>query len=195
MPIVRAKTERRFNPHSLLLRAAQHHLETAKQNKPGCYYDWLAVIVLSALSIEAIGNSYGKVLIPNWKELIADLVKKKQGASPIKKLQLVAAKCGINADFEKHPWATARNLTEFRDRIAHAKREHFKEERDCNMDNYGEVMGKRFYSDIEKVITEDFAKQSCEAVEQIIKDLNKTLKRDQLFELTYDGHESSARVM
>lgn len=195
MPTVRAKTERKFIPHKLLLRAAQHHLEVAKEKRPGCYYDWLAVIVLSALSIEAIGNSYGKVLFPNWKELIADLVKNKQGASPIKKLQLVAEKCGITPDFSNPTWATASSLAKFRDRIAHAKSEHFEEKRDCNMDNYGEVMGMKFRSEIEKMITEDFANQSYEAVEQIVKDLNKTLKMDKRFELTYDGHQSSATVM
>ena len=33
MTIVRTKTERRFNPHRLLLGAAQHHLKTAKEKK------------------------------------------------------------------------------------------------------------------------------------------------------------------
>jgi hypothetical protein len=195
MPIVRTKTERRFNPHVLLLRSAQHNLENAKKNQPGCYYEWLAVIVLSALSLEAIGNSYGKILIPKWKEVISDLIKRKEGASPIKKLQLIAAKCEIQPDFTSHPWSTVRKLADFRDLIAHAKRKHFIIEKDCNESNYGEVMGARFEADVEKMITEDFAKQSCEAVELIIKALNKTLKESELYELNYCGHESHAEIL
>jgi hypothetical protein len=141
MPTVRTKTERRFNPHLLLLHGAQHHLRTAKEKRDGCYYDWLGAIVLSALSIEAIGNSYGKVLIPNWKELIADRSNRNLGASPKWKLETIATRCGINPDFESHPWLTARKLTKFRDLIAHAKREHLKLEDDCTLTDYGRIFG------------------------------------------------------
>jgi hypothetical protein len=188
MPIVRATTERRFNPHvCLFLPAVRHHLTTAKEKKPGCKFDWLAVIVLSALSLEAIGNSYGEVLIPSWKDF--------ESASPIAKLRLVADKCGIKPDFNKHPWETARRLIKFRNLIAHAKRKHFKEERDCDENNYGEVFAVRFEDNIEKMITEDFAEQSCDAIEQIIKTLNKTLNDDDRFELNSRGHESGAQIL
>src|SRR6266536_2456511 len=135
MSIVRAKTERSFNPHLLLLRGSQHHLRTAKEKKGGWYYDWLGTIVLSALSIEAIGNSYGKVLIPDWKEKVAGLLNS-GGASPIRKLQLVAERCGISPDFQSHPWLTARILTRFRDRIAHAKRDYLDNEEACTESDY-----------------------------------------------------------
>jgi len=195
MPTVRTKTERRFNPHLLLLRGAQHHLRRAKEKKDGWYYDWLGAIVLSALSIEALGNSYGKVLIPNWKELLADRIHKKLGASPKWKLETIAKRCGINPDFESHPWLTARKLAEFRDLFAHAKREHLKVEDDCALTDYGRIFGARLESDVEAMITEDFASQSCDAVEQIISALNKTLKIAELYELAHDGHESHAQVL
>lgn len=194
MSTVRAKTERSFNPHLLLLRGSQHHLSTAKEKKGGWYYDWLGAIVLSALSIEAIGNSYGKVLIPDWKEKVAGLLKS-GGASPIRKLQLVAERCGISPDFQSHPWLTARMLTRFRDRIAHAKREHLEVEDDSAESDYGRVFGARLVSDVEEMITEDFASQSCDAVEQIIAALNKTLKASELYKLTYDGHVSHAEIL
>ena len=68
MATVRTKTERRFLPHLLLQRAALHHLSTAKNQKEGCYYNWLGAILFSALSLEAIGNSYGELLIPGWED-------------------------------------------------------------------------------------------------------------------------------
>lgn len=194
MSIVHTKTERIFNPHRLLLLGAQHHFRAAKERKAGWYYDWLGAIVLSALSIEAIGNSYGKVLISNWNDLIAERLEKKQGASPIWKLEVVAKRCGVTPDFECHPWLTARKLTRFRDLIAHAKREHLQVEDDCTKSDYGRVFRAKLESDVEAMITEDFARQSCDAVEQIVGAFNKTLKKAELHELAYEGHESHAHV-
>jgi hypothetical protein len=188
MSIVRTKTERRFNPHvCLFLPAVQHHLRTAKEKKAGCYYDWFAVIVLSALSLEAIGNSYGDVLIPDWKDF--------ESSSPKAKLRLIAHRCGIKPDFSKPPWATASQLLKFRNLIAHAKRKHFKEERDCDESNCRGGFGARFDSDIEKMITEKFAAQGSDAVENIIKALNKTLKESELHELYSCGPEIHAEIL
>ncbi|MGA2178306.1 MAG: hypothetical protein ABSH15_01795 [Verrucomicrobiota bacterium] len=121
MSVVRTKIERRFNPHLLLLRGAQYHLRTAKEKRDGCYYSWLGAILLSALSIEAIGNSYGEFLIPDWKDF--------ESASPIAKLRLVATRCDVTPDFGRQPWQTARLLIIFRNRIAHAKPKHLKIEK------------------------------------------------------------------
>jgi hypothetical protein len=45
------------------------------------------------------------------------------------------------------------------------------------------------------MITEDFASEGCDAVDQIINALNKTLKIAELYELAHDGHESDAQVL
>lgn len=188
MSRVHVKVKRKFLPHLLLLRGALRHLETAKEKKTGYFYDWLGAILLSALSIEAIGNTYGEVLIPDWKDF--------ESASPIAKLRLVATSCGINPDLSKHPWATARQLILFRNRIAHAKPKSLKiDKNDCDESNYLKVFNTRLESDLEKMITEDFAKQSCDAVEQIIGTLNKTRKPSELYELVLEGHESHATAL
>ena len=124
MTTIHAKTERAFIPHRLLLRGAQHFLGMAKEMRGGWNHEWLGAIVLSALSIEAIGNCYGKLLIPDWKTQIGDRVRKKLEASLWWKLQTVAARCGINSDFKNPPWSTAKRLTDFRNLIAHATPEH-----------------------------------------------------------------------
>jgi hypothetical protein len=118
-------------PHRLLLTGAWRHLETAKERRPGYFYDWLGAILLSALCIEAIGNTYGEVLIPDWKDF--------ERASPIAKLRLVATACGIVPSFDEHPWATARKLIGYRNRIAHSRAEHLKVERTCTDTTYQQV--------------------------------------------------------
>jgi hypothetical protein len=186
MSIVHTKTERRFNPHLFLLQGAQYHLRLAKVKTDRCYYDWIRAILLAALSIEAIGNSYGEVLIPGWEDF--------ESASPIAKLRLVATRCGIKPDFGKQPWQTARGLIICRNRIAHAKRKHLEDLKECSLNEDGPLFKVKLESDLEKMITEDFAGQSCAAVDQIIKDLNKTLKVSELRDLTCNGHEYYAHV-
>jgi hypothetical protein len=72
MSIVCTKTERRFNPQLLLLRSAQYHLDAAKEKRDGWYYHCLGAILMSALSIEAVGNTYGEFDWPRMP-LIGDL--------------------------------------------------------------------------------------------------------------------------
>lgn len=188
MAIVRTKAERRFNPHvCLFLPAVRHHLRTAKEMKAGRYYDWFAVIVLSALSLEAIGNSHGDVLIQDWDDF--------ESANPKAKLRLVAQKCGVKPDFNKHPWSTAWQLLKFRNLVAHAKRKHLKEEGDCSETDYGQVFGSKLESKIEEMITGKFAEQSANAVEEIIKAFDKTLTERQRYELNYCGRESHAEIL
>ena len=144
--------------------------------------------MLSALSIEAIGNTYGEVLIPDWKDL-----RECQSDS---EAPAVATRCGINPDFNKHPWETSRRLILFRNRIAHAKPKSLKiDKNDCDDSNYLKVFNTRLESDLEKMITEDFAKQSCDAVDQIIHVMNKTRKPSELYELVLEGHESHATAL
>jgi len=178
----------------LLLRGAEHHVRNAKQKRAGSYYDCLAAIVLSALSIEAIGNSYGKVLILDWRDQIAKLTTSRGGVSPLRKLQLVAERCRIKPDFENRPWRTIQKLAHFRNLIAHAKREHHKDEDECTKTDYYRVFWKKLESEVETMINEDFATESLGDVEQIIRALNATLNQSQLHELTYNGQESFAAI-
>ncbi len=188
MAIVRTKAERRFNPHvCLFLPAVRHHLSAAKEMKAGHYFDSFAVIVLSALSLEAIGNSYGDVLIQDWDDF--------ESANPKAKLRLIAQKCGAKPDYNKHPSTTAWQLLKFRNLVAHTKRKHLKEEGDCAETDYGQVFGTKLESKIEEMITGEFAQQSADAVEQIIKAFNKTLTERVRHELNYCGREWHVEIL
>jgi hypothetical protein len=192
------KVERPFNPHRLLLTGAQRILKTANENREKqtnvWEYDWLGAIVLSALSIEAIGESYGEVLIPNWNDLIRERIAKKEGASPIWKLKFVAKSRGIIPDDNSQLWITLKKLTKFRDRIAHTKHEFLEIEENCTESDYGRVFEMRPMSNVEEMITEDFATQGCNAVEQIISALNETLHGEELYKLVKDGRAFSVKL-
>ena len=191
MSLVRSKKDRRFIPHVFLMRGAQYYLsagkEKQKEKKGGWYYDWLGAVLLSALSVEAIGNNYGEVLIPDWKDF--------ESASPIAKLRLVATRCGVQPDFGKQPWQTARLLIIFRNRIAHAKRKYLIEEKDCTLSDWAKAFCRKLESDLEQMITEAFAVQSCDSVEQILEILNKDLTFNERYELTFDGQADVLKMV
>ena len=50
-------------------------------------------------------------------------------------------------------------------------------------------------SDVEEIITEDFATQSCDAVSKIMTALNETLNAEQLYKLAFDGRAFSAKIL
>ncbi len=178
--IVSTKTERKFIPYRLLLRCAEHHLSEASENKAGSKYALLSSIVFSALSIEAIGNTYGELLISNWEDF--------ESISPRAKLRLIAERCGIKPDFGKEPWQTVAPLIGFRNKIAHARPKHLKIENEYELITYRKPKGHNLEADVEKLITQDFAAKSYNAVDEIVKLLNKQLTEEQLHQLTYDGH-------
>lgn len=187
MSRVHVKVARKFIPHRLLLTGAWHHLETAKERRAGYFYDWLGAILLSALCIEAIGNTYGEVVIADWRDF--------ETASPIAKLRLVATKCGINPDFAEHPWATARQLIRCRNRIAHARSQQLTVEGDYTDTTYLKVFHAKPESTLEKMITEEFAIQGYYAVEKILEMLSTTIEPSKLVEVEMDGWSSHASAI
>ena len=162
-------------------------MKAAEERKAGYFYDWLGAILLSALSIEALGNTYGETLIPEWKDF--------ESASPIAKLRLVANKCGVSPNFGEHPWATARQLIRFRNRVAHAKPEQLKVEGHYTETTYQQIFHAKPESTLEKMITEEFAVQGYDAVEKIIEVLSKTIESSKLMEVQVDGWEGHASVI
>ena len=80
----------------------------------GWKYDALTTLVFSALAIEALANAFGEKKINGWADF--------EMSSPMGKLRVVTGTLGIPFDPGKEPWATARWLVTFRNRIAHARR-------------------------------------------------------------------------
>lgn len=187
MSRVRVKIVRKFLPHRFLLNGVWHQLETAKEHKTGYFYDWLGAILLSALAIEAIGNTYGEALIKDWKDF--------EPASPIAKLRLVADECGVKPDFDKHPWETARRLIRFRNRIAHAKPQLLNVEDEHTDATYQKAAFTMPESDLEKMITDEFAIQGYDAIEKILEEFSKKIEPSKLVDVEMDGWTSVATAI
>jgi len=185
--VIRTKTERKFLPQRLLLNAARHQFAEATRSEAGSTYNLLATVLLSALCIEAIGNTYGELLIHDWERDF-------DNSSPRAKLRLVANQCRLTPDFGTQPWQTACLLIKFRNKIAHARPEELKFQNEQPTGDHRKDFSMRLESDVEKLITPEFAKKSLNAVNEILNLLNKPLTDAQLNAVTHDGHRHSAEM-
>lgn len=183
---VRRTTERKFNPHRLMLRAAEHHLEAATATESGRDFAVLAAAMFSGLAIEAMANTYGDVLIENWLEDF-------ESCKPRVKLRLVSEKCGIKPDYGVEPWQTAGQLIDLRNKIAHPKPKQFKHEViHLYSDN-----SHRFQQQEDAIEKIDlaFATKAVAAVKKLQELFNAKLNEHQRHQVSFDGQLFSLSVV
>lgn len=198
MATVEVTNEFWWNAHTTLLDGAHHFLEKAREKRPGCFYDWLGAILLSALAFEAIANGFGKALIPDWSEKVrGDKSKGDGGAGTLRKMELVAEQCKTSVgEWKSDPWKTAKSLKVLRDEICHASRTTLVEKfSDRDETNYGAVFGKRLPAWLEHEVTEEFAVRACKAVREVVSKLLEALPDAQRHRLGCNSGFFSARVM
>ncbi len=156
---LKVTTERKFSAHHLLIRTARLALDDAKAKRPGWFNSQLVAITLCALSIEAICNSIGDRVIPNWKDF--------ESSSPIAKLRILCDHLKVHYDTSEEPWTSARWLYKFRNLIAHAKPELILEEELLSREEYDNRHGNFPMSKLEKQITFDNAIRALQTAEKI----------------------------
>jgi hypothetical protein len=184
MSHVLIKVARKFVPHAMLLEAASRALEAAKTKTEAYWWDWLGTILYCALSIEAIGNTYGETFIPRWKDF--------EAAAPLAKLRLVAERCGLQPDFSERPWSIVPELIRFRNRIAHAKLEDISVEAIYPQEEVEKYLYAKPESKLEKMVTERFAQESHDCIYEILRVFATGLPPDMLFQLETGGWHGGA---
>lgn len=176
-----------FLPHRLLIGAASHHLESAKDKKPGYFYECLSSILFSALATEAIGNTYGEALIPRWEDF--------ESARPIAKLRLIAMSCGMTVEIEKHPWVTAQELIKFRNLVAHPRPKPVSSKTEATHQDYQKFLYIKPESPLEKMVTQEFAEKGHDAVAKILEIFSEKIAPAKLVELEVQGWAAQASVI
>jgi hypothetical protein len=185
-PNVRVRTTATYNSHRDLLGTAEYFLQTAQSDGLGKYHNFLAAILFSAFSIEAIGNAFGERLVEDWRDF--------ERITPIAKLRLVAKTCGIKPDFGRAPWQTAQSLIDFRNKVAHARNKHFEQETVCALKDFKSGIDTRDEDAWQLEVGENLARTGCKEVRRIIEMLEKTLNQEDRDALTASGHQMHAKV-
>ena len=158
---IRVQKQRDFQPQHLLMRVAENALEDAEKKIDGWKNQEIIAITFSALAIEALANSFGNILIPNWINY--------ESLNPIEKLEIICEELEIIPDWSKGYWGAILWLAKFRNDIAHAQPQP--------IPPYDKILSvKKFNysfhqeqpdSDLEKQITLGNARRAVKAVSEI----------------------------
>ena len=84
-----------FSAHHMLMNAAFLQLEAARETENSQFNSLLAALTLSSLSVEALANSVGERVVPDWRDF--------ESLSPLGKLRLLAEKLSIEFDRNVEP--------------------------------------------------------------------------------------------
>jgi hypothetical protein len=172
--------ERQFSAHHMLIRAAQRAKKSADDQAKGWLYDEVAVMVFSALAIEALANSIGERVVPDWGDF--------EYSPPVTKLRVLAERLGVDFKRDAEPWSTAIWLFKLRNQIAHAKPEVIIEEKILTEEEFErrEFEGPP-KSKLEKQIGGANAARALNGVEKIKDLLIGKMTPEQTFGLVSDG--------
>lgn len=160
---IRRTQERNFSPHLMLMSAARRSCEAAARKQPGYFYDALSAMTLSALALEAMGNTIGAAMLPRAEYLDFERL------GPTDKLSSLAVRLAVPYDRQVEPWASALWLVSFRNAVAHAKPELVKEDLLMTEKEHENRRQDTPESKLEKEITPGNAKRALRVAEAILE--------------------------
>ena len=156
-------TEHDYNMFSAI---SMHQIEQARKEEDGHKFRWIVpAMVFSAFELEAMCNSFGSALFPQWEEY--EQLKLKG------KVLLISNAYELEVDFGIEPWQTINEVIKFRNDLVHSKPRAIKETQTLvKMDN-GNLLGA-LYPDTKarkKAATQNYsiekAEQFADAVKQV----------------------------
>lgn len=159
------KRERHFRAFPELSKANRVLLENAREGKSGCFYEYMATIVISAFKFEAYLNYAGAKIISDWAKI--------KGASHRKKLERICSKVGIAITDSKRPYQTLLELRQFRNALAHGRDEQLDPKQVIEEGTLEELRRKAPLTRWEQLCTLEFAERAHEDTEEIVRQIHK----------------------
>ncbi|HEY2338158.1 MAG TPA: hypothetical protein VGI18_12395 [Burkholderiales bacterium] len=181
--LLRQSQERHYSAHNTFIHIALTELELAKPGMVGEFSHALVAITLSALAVEGLANAIGDRVIPEWSDF--------ESAAPFAKLRLLADHLGLPYTSTTEPWSTLKWLCRLRNRLAHPKPEHVKQQKTVTQQEHESRSFVPPQSKLESEITEQNARRAVKAVEAIKYALAELVPMEQRFGLTSDGWTTS----
>lgn len=134
----------------------------AKDDRDGLYHEVIAALTMTAFTLEAYLNFIGPLVKADWSE--RDDVETK-----LKSLRKVL---GIEADYNKAPYATARQLIGARNRLAHGKPQVTAQRSEAEgTEAQLEAMARDLVAGWDKAVSAEFVLQAYDDVEAIWREL------------------------
>lgn len=144
---------------------AKHMLNQAEVSLSGQLYNLISCLVLSAFTLEAYFNHFGKLNNPGWED-------EERKYPKLNKFKMFCSKYGVDYNFEERPYSTIIELFNFRDTMAHGKSTIDAINKNVKIDP---LHPNRFTAGPQwmEYATIDNAKKAIEDVEEVIKELHK----------------------
>jgi hypothetical protein len=181
---VRVSMDRPFSAHNLLIHNAALNLKAREASTAGRVHTELAVLVMSALAIEALCNAVGPRIIEDWDDAL----------SPLSKLQVICSALDIAYDEAIEPWSTLRWLCAFRNDIAHAKPESVVIDKTCGPEQADALRNAMPLSKLEKQVTLGNARRAHRAISAARNIFSSALPVEDRMGIGVDGWTSGLHV-
>lgn len=170
MTTAKVVQERVFFPYTPYLDSAQHFCGEMKRKEYVSWYDLLAAVTLLTLSVEALANTIGELVVPNFKDF--------ESSSPKAKIRIICERVGVEFNRNKTPFTEIIHLLKVRNQLAHPKyqvlRYESKEMPLAEAQKHYHELGEILH-DIEKSLTPEMAQKSLNAVITLAKKLRATV--------------------
>ena len=105
--------KRIFFPHSMYLDTAKHFCAELGRKEYISWYDLMACMTTTALSVEAILNTFCHIAIQDFRDF--------ESSPPLAKMRILCEKLTIDFDKSRKPFNTIIQLLKLRNKFAHPK--------------------------------------------------------------------------
>lgn len=171
--------QRNFLPYSIYIESAKHFCDELDKKDYISWYDLMASITLSALSIEALANTVGELTIEKFEDF--------ESLQPLSKVRLICNNANIEYKKGNNPYNDIISLIKVRNKLAHPKYKLLKyESKEMPIaeaqSHYHEVSEP--LHDIEKNLNPEFAKRSIKAVLELQSIFEKLLPPEVIHEVS-----------
>ena len=162
----KATASRYYSAHHMLIHVARSSNRVAQLGSNDDMPAILTAMTFTALAIEGLCNAVGFRTIKRWEDF--------ESASPNAKLRIIADELKIAYQPDEAPWAYARFLMRFRNKIVHAKPEDLKTERVLLADETLETISMP-ESRLEGLITRENSSNSIKTYDSLVKLLRSSI--------------------
>jgi hypothetical protein len=183
MPNIKIKAERQYSAHHSYFKIAKDSLSLANEKGPKQKNHVMIAIVFSALSLEAICNFIGDLIIEDWQDY--------ESCNPKSKLRVISACLVKKMDKNIEPWASVYWLMNLRNKIAHPKPQKLKSNCVISVEDFDKYENREPpQADLERQFVTRNAKRAVDAVDALLKVLYVALPEDSRFGVIAEMWES-----
>lgn len=152
--------KRVFFPHTIYLDTAEHFCAALDRKELVSWYDLMACMATTALSVEAILNTFGHIAIKDFGDF--------EACTPLAKIRILCEELEIEFDKSRSPFNSILQLLKLRNKFAHPKYKILRfESKEMSLKeaqalyHEGEIL-----HELEKALEPELVKRSVKAVKE-----------------------------